>query len=113
MEDVAKRFWQLSSQHQAAEPQHFETVAAGLLSRRQLALRCHDRARGERSEQLVSPQVVLHHLGSWHLVAWCHMRQGLQSFALASVESAYLLEFKAQEVDHASVEAFVALTLAV
>ena len=42
-----------------------------------------------------------------------HMRQCLQWFALDSVESAYLLEVKAQEVDDASVEAFVALTLAV
>lgn len=106
-DDVEKRFRLLTTGHRAVAAQHFEVVATALLSRRQLGLRYYVRARDERSERLVSPQVIVHYRGNWYLIAWCHMRNGLRSFALDSIEAAHLLEVKAREVKHQVLEEFV------
>ena len=106
-EDVDKRFRLLSTGHRAVVARHFEMVATALLSRRRLALRYYVRARDERSERLVSPQVIVHYRGSWYLVAWCHMRHGLRSFALDAMEEAHVVEVPAQEVDGQVLEDFV------
>lgn len=106
-EDVEKRFRLLTTGHREVQPQHFEVVATGLLSRRRLGLGYYVRARDERSERLVSPQVVVHYRGNWYLIAWCHMRQGLRSFSLDSIETAHLTELTAQEVDGSVLEEFV------
>ncbi len=106
-EDVDKRFRLLTTGHRAVAAQHFEMVATALLSRRRLALRYHVRARDERSDRLVSPQVIVHYRGSWYLVAWCHMRHGLRSFALDAVEEAHVVEIPAQEMDGQVLEDFV------
>ncbi len=106
-DDVEKRFRLLTTGHRAVAAQHFEMVATALLTRRQLALRYYVRARDERSERVVSPQVVVHYRGNWYLVAWCHMRGGLRSFALDSMEEVHLLEVKSREVDERALEEFV------
>jgi len=106
-EDVDKRFRLLSTGHRAVVARHFEMVATALLSRRRLSLRYYVRARDERSERLVSPQVIVHYRGSWYLVAWCHMRHGLRSFALDAMEEAHVVEVPAQEVDGQVLEDFV------
>lgn len=106
-EDVDKRFRLLATGHRAVEARHFEMVATALLSRRRLALRYYVRARNEHSDRLVSPQVIVHYRGSWYLVAWCHMRNGLRSFALDAMEQAHVVEVPAQEVDGQVLEDFV------
>lgn len=106
-EDVDKRFRLLTTGHRAVAAQHFEMVATALLSRRRLALRYYVRARDERSDRLVSPQVIVHYRGSWYLVAWCHMRHGLRSFALDAIEEAHVVEIPAQEMDGQALEDFV------
>ena len=106
-EDVDKRFRLLTTGHRAVEARHFEMVSTALLSRRRLALRYYVRARDERGERLVSPQVIVHYRGSWYLVAWCHMRLGLRSFALDAIEEAHVVEIPAQEVDGQVLEDFV------
>ena len=106
-EDVDKRFRLLTTGHREVQAQHFEVVATGLLSRRRLGLRYYVRTRDERSERLVSPQVVVHYRGNWYLIAWCHMRHGLRSFSLDSIETTQLTELTAQEVDGAVLEEFV------
>ena len=106
-DDVDKRFRLLTTGFRAVTAQHFEMVATALLSRRRLALRYYVRARNERSDRLVSPQVIVHYRGSWYLVAWCHMRHGLRSFALDAMEETHVVEIPAQEVDGQALEDFV------
>lgn len=106
-EDVERRFRLLTTGQRVVPDGHFEGVATALLSRRQLALRYYVRARDERSERLVSPQVLVHYRGNWYLVAWCHLRKGLRSFALDSIEESHLVEAKAREVPEAELDAFI------
>lgn len=106
-DDVEKRFRLLTTGHRAVESGHFEVVATGLLTRRQLALHYYVKSRGEQSERLVSPQIVVHYRGNWYLIAWCHLRGDLRSFALDSIEGARLSDGAAQEVDLQTLNDFV------
>ena len=53
-----------------------------LVQRKRLKIRYHGRGRDEESERVVSPQRLTQHRNSWYLDAWCHLRDGLRSFAL-------------------------------
>ncbi len=106
-EDVQRRFRLLSTGQRVVADGHFEGVATALLSRRQLALRYYVRARNERSERLVSPQMLVHYRGNWYLVAWCHLRRDLRSFALDSIEEAHLVQTPAREMPAHQLDAFI------
>lgn len=74
---------------------------------RQLALQYYVKSRGEHSDRLVSPQMVVHYRGNWYLIAWCHLRSDLRSFALDSIECARLIAVAAHEVDLQTLSDFV------
>jgi len=77
---------------------HFSVMARALLERRQLHIRYYNRERDEKSERAVSPQRLTHYRDNWYLDAWCHVRNGLRSFAVDAVQDARILEDKAREV---------------
>jgi predicted DNA-binding transcriptional regulator YafY len=105
--DVESRFRLLSAGQRPVQPQQFEQVATALLRRERLRLTYYVRSRDERSEREVSPQVVVHYRGNWYLVAWCHVRKGLRSFALDSMEHALPAGRPAKEVGASTLEAFM------
>lgn len=73
-------------------PQAFDTVASATLQRQRLWLRHHNRSTGERVEREVSPQQLVHYRDNWYLDAWCHLRDGLRSFAVDALEQCQRLE---------------------
>lgn len=76
----------------------FQTVASALARRRRLAVRYYKRGEETTSERELSPQRLLHYRDNWYLEAWCHLRQGLRTFALDSIRKARMLESTAKEV---------------
>jgi proteasome accessory factor C len=84
---------------------HFQTVAGALAQRRRLHLRYYNRARDSNSEREVSPQGLTHYRDTWYLDAWCHLRQGLRTFALDAVESARALQTPARDVPRTELQA--------
>ncbi|TSE19129.1 helix-turn-helix transcriptional regulator [Tepidimonas aquatica] len=86
---------------------HFEVVAAALLGRARLAISYYGRARDESNERKVSPQQLLHYRGNWYLIAYCHVRHGLRSFAMDSIQAANATQETAFEADAAQLEKFI------
>jgi len=84
----------------AARPagEFFQTLAAALAERRRLQLSYYSRSRDRVSERQVSPQRLVHYRDNWYLDGWCHLRQGLRSFALDAIRGARLSEQAALEV---------------
>ncbi|MCB1751681.1 MAG: YafY family transcriptional regulator [Gammaproteobacteria bacterium] len=76
----------------------FQTVASALAQRRRLAVHYYKRGEETTSERELSPQRLLHYRDNWYLEAWCHLRQGLRTFALDSIRKARMLESTAKEV---------------
>jgi len=84
----------------AARPagEFFQTVAGALAERRRVQLSYYSRARDQLSERQVSPQRLVHYRDNWYLDAWCHLRQGLRSFALDAIRSARVLDQPALDI---------------
>ena len=76
----------------------FEAISSGLLGRKRLRLHHHHRGRDETIVREVSPQRLLHYRNNWYLDAWCHLRDGLRSFAVDAIERAQVLDGPAREV---------------
>lgn len=86
---------------------HFEVVAAALLARRRLEFVYYGRGRDESSQREVSPLQLLHYRGNWYLIAWCHLRTAIRSFAMDAIESATTTANAAKELPKKDVEQFV------
>jgi predicted DNA-binding transcriptional regulator YafY len=83
-------------------------VAGALAQRRQLRLRYFNRGDDAHSERSVSPQRLTYYRDNWYLDAWCHLREGLRTFALDAMEEAKALEAQALDVPEAELDAHYA-----
>jgi len=86
----------------------FQSVAGALARRRRLSLRYLNRGNGEQSEREVSPQRLTYYRDNWYLDAWCHLREGLRTFALDAVAEAAELDVSAKEVSEQDLDAHYA-----
>jgi predicted DNA-binding transcriptional regulator YafY len=86
----------------------FPTVAGALAQRRQLRLRYFNRGDDTHSERSVSPQRLTYYRDNWYLDAWCHLREGLRTFALDAMEEAKALDAQALDVPEAELDAHYA-----
>lgn len=60
----------------------FQQCANALVRRRRLRVLYSSRSRAEVSERWISPQRLVYYRDNWYLDAWCHLREGLRTFAL-------------------------------
>jgi predicted DNA-binding transcriptional regulator YafY len=87
------------------QPEHFELVGSALVRRRRLRMTYFGRGRGDVTERDVSPQRLVHYRDNWYLDAYCHLRDGLRSFAVDAIRSATMLERAADDVAEATLDA--------
>jgi predicted DNA-binding transcriptional regulator YafY len=79
-------------------PVLFRTLATALGVRRRLELRYRSRSHDEQTRRVISPQRLVHYRDNWYLDAWCHLRKGLRIFSLDRIDSAVLLEERADDL---------------
>jgi predicted DNA-binding transcriptional regulator YafY len=77
---------------------HFQLAARALLERKRLRVIYYTRTRDEETQRDVSPQRLVHYRENWYLDAWCHLRQGIRSFAVDAIRDAEMLDEKASDV---------------
>lgn len=77
---------------------HFASLGSALLRRKRLYITYYAKGSDEITEREVSPQRLVHYRENWYLDAWCHLRQGLRSFAVDGVRGAEILDKPAREV---------------
>ena len=105
--DVRKRVRLLNSASKRSGSPHFETVARSAVKKRRLKILYFTRSRNDRSERIVSPQVIVHYKENWYLIAWCHKAEGLRMFALDAIESASLLKDASKAVPKKQIEELI------
>ena len=96
-DEIPKRIHLLRAAGRPAGP-HFQAIAGAVARRRRLKLDYYSRGSDSNSARVVSPQGLTHYRDTWYLDAWCHLREGLRTFALDAVEGAEELEDSAHEV---------------
>lgn len=77
----------------------FQAVAGAIASRKRLQIAYYNRSSDETKEREVSPQRLVHYRDNWYLDAWCHLREGLRTFALDNIQQAMPLDVSAINVD--------------
>jgi predicted DNA-binding transcriptional regulator YafY len=86
----------------------FQPVAGATARRRRLQITYHNRGQDTDTEREISPQRLVYYRDNWYLDAWCHLREGLRTFALDAVRQVRVLETKAREVPKAQLDAHYA-----
>ncbi|MCB1737080.1 MAG: WYL domain-containing protein, partial [Gammaproteobacteria bacterium] len=92
---------------QAARPapvESFQQIVGALIRRQRLKILYHGRERDKNTERVVSPQRLIYYRDNWYLDAWCHLREGLRSFALDRIhpvkyESQTALDIPPEQLD--------------
>jgi len=85
----------------------FQTSASALLERKRLRLGHFNRASGQHTARTVSPQRLTYYRSTWYLDTWCHLREGIRSFALDAIGKAEKLDDAAKEVSAEDLEAVI------
>lgn len=84
----------------------FQVLATALLKRRRLHLAYYGRQTDQTLSRDVSPQRLVYYRDNWYLDAYCHLRDGLRSFAVDAIQTASLLDDAALEFDEAQISRF-------
>jgi len=78
--------------------ENFSEIGAALLKRNRIQIAYYSKSKDENTEREISPQRLIYYRENWYLDAYCHLREGLRSFALDGILTALLTNTKAQEV---------------
>lgn len=97
-EEVRNRVRLLNQGARQTSLEHFALIGTALLNRKRLHIRFHTKSSDETRERTISPQRLVHYRGNWYLDAWCHLRDGLRSFAVDGIRAAEILETPAKSV---------------
>ena len=96
--EVARRVRILHAPRREVRSAEFGTICEALLARRRVRVVHYSRPRDETLERTLSPQRLVHYRENWYLDAWCHLRNGLRSFALDCVRHAAVVDEPAREI---------------
>jgi predicted DNA-binding transcriptional regulator YafY len=105
--EIRKRMRILHQGARRTEPAAFGLVAQALLARKRIAIRHHNRASNEDTARHISPQRLVHYRDNWYVDAWCHLRNGVRTFAFDAIEHAELVDEKAREVPEAELDKYL------
>ncbi|AWW47005.1 transcriptional regulator [Polynucleobacter paneuropaeus] len=78
--------------------ENFEEIGNALFKRQRLQIEYYSKGKDETTNREVSPQRLIFYRDNWYLDAYCHMREGLRSFALDGIRESELLNKKSQEI---------------
>ena len=70
----------------------FKAVLEGCLRKKRLTFTYYSPARDERTIRTVDPYHLFNYMGTWHLVAYCHMRNTIRDFALGRITDVKVLD---------------------
>ena len=96
--EVETRFRIVHAARRKVTHQYFEVVASATLGRKRLKIRHYSRETAKETERTISPQQLVYYRDNWYVDSWCHLREGIRSFAIDAVHYAEILGDKAKEV---------------
>ena len=80
--------------------EYFQLLAQTLINRKRIKIHHYARQHGITTEREVSPQHLVYYRDNWYLDAYCHMRNGLRSFAVDAITRAQMTEQPARDIEH-------------
>jgi predicted DNA-binding transcriptional regulator YafY len=108
VDEIAKRIRIVRMAARGMKLEFFELAATATLKRHRLQITFWSRHSNKTTERVISPQRLVFYRGNWYLDAWCHLREGIRSFALDGIRAAKLLTDKAKSVSEADLDDYLA-----
>jgi predicted DNA-binding transcriptional regulator YafY len=102
--DIEKRIRVFQPERRTAPPEHFGIVATAVVKRARLWIRHYNRKEDRETEREISPQRLVHYRDNWYVDGYCHVREGLRSFAVDAIRAAELREARAKEIPAAELD---------
>jgi proteasome accessory factor C len=78
----------LSIASRSCDQEIFRAIASAVVRRRRITITHRGLAADKTEQRSVSPQTLVRYRDNWYLDAFCHLRNGLRTFALNRIESA-------------------------
>jgi predicted DNA-binding transcriptional regulator YafY len=107
VEEVRKRIKVIPFGQRRHQPKHFKLVASAVLGRSRLEIEYWNRMKDEVTRRVVSPQRLVFYRNNWYLDGWCHMRNGLRSFALDAMREVSPAPGKAKDVSDETLDEYL------
>lgn len=79
-------------EYSPAPEEVFKAVLEGCLKRRSLSFTYRSLTRDDKTNRTVDPYHLLNYMGTWHLIAYCHMRKDLRNFVFGRMSDLKVLE---------------------
>jgi len=70
----------------------FKAVLESCLKRKVLSFAYFSLSSDEKTVRKADPYHLFNYMGTWHLIGYCHLRQGLRDFNLSRITDARMLE---------------------
>jgi predicted DNA-binding transcriptional regulator YafY len=77
----------------------FSIVFSGLQEGKKLEINYLARSTNKEDKRIVSPLKLTNYKNAWYLDSWCHLREGIRSFALEQIQSAESINEASKEID--------------
>jgi predicted DNA-binding transcriptional regulator YafY len=79
-------------EYSPAPEEVFKAVLEGCLKRRSLSFTYRSLTKDDETTRTVDPYHLLNYMGTWHLIAYCHLRHGLRNFVFGRMSDLKVLE---------------------
>lgn len=107
-QEVQKRIHVFQPGRRESKAGQFSTIAAAVLKRSRLWIRHYNRYEDRETKREISPQQLIYYRENWYVDAYCHMREGLRSFAVDAIRDAVLRDTRAKEVSKTELDKHMA-----
>ena len=106
--EIARRIRIVRMAARGMKLEFFELAATATLKRERLGITFWSRHSDKTTDRVISPQRLVFYRGNWYLDAWCHLRDGIRSFALDGIRAARLTGEKAKNVPEPDLDEYLA-----
>lgn len=106
--EIARRIRIVRMAARGMKLEFFELAATATLRRERLGITFWSRHSDKTTDRVISPQRLVFYRGNWYLDAWCHLRDGIRSFALDGLRAARLTGEKAKNVPEPELDDYLA-----
>jgi predicted DNA-binding transcriptional regulator YafY len=86
----------------------FATLAKAIKTRHSVEIKYYSVARGEVTKRKLDPFHLRHTMGTWYLIALCHLRQDIRTFVVSNIREITMLEEKSVIPRGFSIDKFLA-----
>ena len=76
-----------------ADNKIFSQIFNALQNSKQITIEYEARSTNQTSSRTISPLKLTNYKNAWYLDSWCHLRDGIRSFALEQIISCKLLDY--------------------